>query len=514
MAGTEAIVVPILIDPKAGVAGLKAFGTAAVETGAKFTAANTGSKLFGDGVKNLGKSFLAFNPLVGIGIAAVSSFITSIIGANDEVSQFAESQKKLAGYQKQVAEELGKEVAQVSKLKAVIESEVTSRKQKELAIQSLRKINPEYFGDLKFEEGLINKLNTAYGAYIKNIVGRAEINVLGKQLEDISTTIIDLERKGATSNVFVPQLTRDNEGRLQIARALTKEQIEQNRLNLPYSEALRVRDGLLAQILLKQQGITDAIVAPDVKAGKATKLPVYTDLSGLSDTIIFPPEEAEIQGFTFAQMFYKGLNEYFNQTEPIDFSLINADKAYEEARKQAELLLQQNIRLADQISGVLTPLTDTFIDALTSRQDAIKAFFQSIGNAVKQLIKQLIAAVVQAAILSLITGGAAGGGFSFKGAFKKVLGFASGGLVTGPVSALVGEGVGTNRSNPEVVAPLDKLKSFFNNMTNGRGGMMNSAKMGISGSILNMPAFVEIRASGRNLVGVMNLENASQRRTS
>ena len=37
--------------------------------------------------------------------------------------------------------------------------------------------------------------------------------------------------------------------------------------------------------------------------------------------------------------------------------------------------------------------------------------------------------------------------------------FAEGGLVTGPTSALIGEA--SSASNPEVVAPLDKLKGFM-----------------------------------------------------
>jgi len=47
-------------------------------------------------------------------------------------------------------------------------------------------------------------------------------------------------------------------------------------------------------------------------------------------------------------------------------------------------------------------------------------------------------------------------------------GFAAGGLVTGSVFANIGEGRGTTKTNPEVIAPLDKLKSFMPN--NGEGG--------------------------------------------
>lgn len=44
---------------------------------------------------------------------------------------------------------------------------------------------------------------------------------------------------------------------------------------------------------------------------------------------------------------------------------------------------------------------------------------------------------------------------------KGVTGFAEGGLVFGPTLGLIGEGAGTSRSNPEIIAPLDKLKGIL-----------------------------------------------------
>jgi hypothetical protein len=67
--------------------------------------------------------------------------------------------------------------------------------------------------------------------------------------------------------------------------------------------------------------------------------------------------------------------------------------------------------------------------------------------------------------------GAAGGSFSFRkilGGSLGIPGLATGGLVTGPTMALVGEGSGTSLSNPEVVAPLDKLRAMLDgNMNQG-----------------------------------------------
>ena len=80
----------------------------------------------------------------------------------------------------------------------------------------------------------------------------------------------------------------------------------------------------------------------------------------------------------------------------------------------------------------------------------------------KKAIKQLLIQLAVMTVINLLLGGK---GFSLGEAFSNaktsILGLASGGLVTGPTMALVGEGAGTTASNPEVVAPLDKLKGMI-----------------------------------------------------
>jgi len=126
------------------------------------------------------------------------------------------------------------------------------------------------------------------------------------------------------------------------------------------------------------------------------------------------------------------------------------------------------------IQNSITPIIDGVFNALESGQ----SIFKSLAKGVKDLVIQLIKAVAQAAILSAIMNilfpglGAAGGSFSFRkilGGSLGIPGLASGGLVTGPTMALVGEGSGTSLSNPEVVAPLDKLRSMLDNGMNQSG---------------------------------------------
>jgi hypothetical protein len=97
---------------------------------------------------------------------------------------------------------------------------------------------------------------------------------------------------------------------------------------------------------------------------------------------------------------------------------------------------------------------------------------QSFGEFMKQVLTDLLIKLASMAAAFLVIsalipgGGAALGGFGgfLKGGFG-LTGFADGGIVSGPTAALVGEYSGA-RTNPEVIAPLDKLQS----MIQGAGG--------------------------------------------
>lgn len=109
-----------------------------------------------------------------------------------------------------------------------------------------------------------------------------------------------------------------------------------------------------------------------------------------------------------------------------------------------------------------------------------QSFIKTLGNAIMGLIKQLLAAVAAAVVLSLVLGGLGigkGFGGSFKEKFGSIFGMlsgfgskdqqkstgvamAKGGIVSSPTLALVGE-YGGAKTNPEVIAPLDKLKNMI-----------------------------------------------------
>lgn len=164
---------------------------------------------------------------------------------------------------------------------------------------------------------------------------------------------------------------------------------------------------------------------------------------------------------------------------------INNNNIVAQLKKQQEIIAQtfgisteespltriqkEAVLAAQTINDVLQPAFKGLFDAIVAGESPLKAFFSGLGVAVQQLIQKLISAAVTAAILSAIFPAGVGGAKGFGAIFGKLLGFADGGLVTGPQLALIGEGQGTSKSNPEVVAPLDKLKGMLAGM--GGGGM-------------------------------------------
>jgi hypothetical protein len=107
-------------------------------------------------------------------------------------------------------------------------------------------------------------------------------------------------------------------------------------------------------------------------------------------------------------------------------------------------------------------LEDIMFSAAMSAANSQEGFFKSFIENIKKAVKELLIQLAVMTVINLILGGPTMSiGKAFSGAKASVLGLAEGGLVTGPTTALIGEGVGTTASNPEVVAPLDKLKQYM-----------------------------------------------------
>ena len=139
-----------------------------------------------------------------------------------------------------------------------------------------------------------------------------------------------------------------------------------------------------------------------------------------------------------------------------------------EYAQQAKQTLMQGANSFKEYGDTVKNTIKDIIGALIARGVA-EAVTNALSNPALKIAPFLIpvlagaaAGLARTAFNSLIPSFADGGIISGPTVgLMGVTAFAEGGLVTGPTTALIGEGVGTTASNPEVVAPLDKLKSMM-----------------------------------------------------
>jgi hypothetical protein len=134
-------------------------------------------------------------------------------------------------------------------------------------------------------------------------------------------------------------------------------------------------------------------------------------------------------------------------------------------------------RLGSRFGSVIADIV-TFRDSISSVGDA----FKSLGRAAVQVLRQVIAKLASAAAIAAILGPILGvSNAGFKSIFKATVSgnavpMASGGIVTGPTLAMVGEG-----SESEAVMPLSKLEAMIQPaQPSAQPAMAGGGSMGIT----------------------------------
>jgi len=137
-------------------------------------------------------------------------------------------------------------------------------------------------------------------------------------------------------------------------------------------------------------------------------------------------------------------------------------------------------------------LSATFTSAFNSMADGAKLSYKEIANASLNAARETIKGELSKAIAVQIgkilatvpfpfnVGIAAGAGAAVGGLFNKLIPkFADGGIISGPTIGLMGEYAGAN-TNPEVIAPLNKLKDMIGGQTVQVQGMISGEDIFLS----------------------------------
>jgi hypothetical protein len=179
------------------------------------------------------------------------------------------------------------------------------------------------------------------------------------------------------------------------------------------------------------------------------------------------------------------MQEYAAFSQDVEDTTLEVVDAFEEAEEGApnfanalkkinaeRKLLQDGMRTFGEV------FQQAFEAGLTSGDEFFKTLKKAFTDLAKKIAATALAALALAAILSAIFGGAGAAGVrvfgvAFKGGFKELFvgiagqmggipGLATGGIVTSPTLAMIGEG-----NESEAVLPLSKLNSLIQNNTTG-----------------------------------------------
>lgn len=158
-------------------AGLSRLGAFVTSTATAFNALNLATKAF-----------------VVIGVATAVLSLANNMGAfNRELTATEKAQQLVNDVQREAVSSIASEKAAVDTLIAVINSEVSSRDAKARALDKLKSISPEYFGQLKEEGGLVNGLTESYGRYVAALLNSARAEAAKGKLVDIEKQLLELE---------------------------------------------------------------------------------------------------------------------------------------------------------------------------------------------------------------------------------------------------------------------------------------------------------------------------------
>jgi hypothetical protein len=186
-------------------------------------------------------------------------------------------------------------------------------------------------------------------------------------------------------------------------------------------------------------------------------------------------------GLEILKLQQKELEQTMKDMERSEIERLQARQQY--LKNQEDILEQSRSNMSKLFRGIIIGIADFLIQMGTSLIIAAVAtdkFKESLFTSPK-------AAAAAGAV-------AVTAGLATRAIMERGPRFANGGIVSGPTLGLVGEYPGAS-TNPEVIAPLDKLQSMLGGMGSGENGFI-----------------AETRVSGRDLALVLSRYNKDAQR--
>jgi len=181
--------------------------------------ASTGTT--GGALKALGKELTGAGG-IGLAIGVVSSLLVvfgdRLFGSSKKAKETADELKKVKDVISEVSRSFGEvnisagagvadEIAKVSILSKVVQDQTKSYKERNNALEQLKSINKNYFGDLTLESSSLATLTTKVNEYTNALIAAAVVKEFSS---DIAKTSVELSKQLNSYNQLNRQLTEYN----------------------------------------------------------------------------------------------------------------------------------------------------------------------------------------------------------------------------------------------------------------------------------------------------------------
>lgn len=466
----------------------------------------------------------------------IANAIGSLLNFKKSADDASFAAEQLAEVERKGTEEAQKEIAQLNVLYRAATDDARSKEERLSAVKQLQAAYPSYFGNLSKEAILTGEASDAYENISKRMIEAAQARAALDRITQNSTRLLDLqaereelERQVKTaeeaSKAFsdAPQVATQS-GTLGYAYMAGQVGTFKQRLQ----ETLDEIDRLNAANDKLASGVNVTAFESEKGSGKvnASLNTNLATLGGIQNRIAELKKEQQAASSEQAialereiRLLQQRKQEIENTIKigvatdpgldsllpgtfegmgtgmisiPLQFDTNALKRSWQQAKTQF-LEMQRDVGItAQQINGILTNSVATFADslgqAITSGNglEALKTMLTVMMDMLSQFGQALIAAgaasialkaVAWNGIGAIIAGGAlVAATAAAKAALQNATAFAEGGIVSGPTYALVGEYAGA-RNNPEVIAPLDRLRSLITPASTDLSGLRLETKV-------------------------------------
>ena len=445
-----------------------------------FQRLQTSSGSTGKALKAMGSALMG--PAgIGLAVGVVSSlfvsfgdeilnFITQSSGAEQSLSKFNETMSKSVG-------EAQAEIDKLTILNGIVSDSTKSTEERERALNQLK---TTYKGNLELQAldiqdgakltGIIDGIaaalkRKAMAQAFATIIAEEEAKKVRLQMQDMNQMresvggatkaweFIKSAITGAGSAMSVVELNTALTTKALDGNAAAINEVDGNlkRLNTQYgaviSDQIKLDDTTtLSTSALKKQGTETKALTSDmqayIRAANAIAAPsreMRRKAVGIDYEVgtLEPPKKLPAVLPAFATQY---------QAEQADKTKNDLD-AY-----------NQKLQLASQLSSSIANGVTGVFDAMANGESVGSALETMFKNMAMQLTQMVIQALIFKAIMTALGMGGVGGGGGGLGGLGSLLGLASGGIVTGPTLAMIGEG-----TESEAVMPLSKLDAVMGN---------------------------------------------------